>query len=307
VSHVGLLVKRETLAKAYTEQQAQRKRNVDKNVYTKKGDAACVVSGLWPERALSRESAGAAIRALRESRDLSLADLAAATGVSIMGLSFLERGARKPHKSTVQKVENGLGLPPGTYSRLLVAADPDAELARLVAAQPPPELPTRRTGPVVVDRHSDTDVLEGYAEAQLDALKSVIDRLPATTSNEYETYILSVIAQCVKAEMLAASSWRVAVNAGGDSTDRLMENLQSLEGTRRALLERMPTSLGARFDQACAQSSLPEAIIAALVGVGVDDIWDMRNRGAIPPGALPRVRAFTEALEPASHDGGEAP
>ncbi len=77
---------------------------------------------------MSRESAGAAIRALRESRDWSLADLAAATGVSIMGLSYLERGARKPHKGTVQKVENGLGLPPGTYSRLLVAADPDAEL-----------------------------------------------------------------------------------------------------------------------------------------------------------------------------------
>lgn len=38
---------------------------------------------------MSRESAGAAIRALRESRDWSLADLAAATGVSTMGLSYL--------------------------------------------------------------------------------------------------------------------------------------------------------------------------------------------------------------------------
>lgn len=255
---------------------------------------------------MSRESAGAAIRALRESRDWSLAELAAATGVSIMGLSFLERGARKPHKSTVQKVENGLGLPPGTYSRLLVAADPDAELARLMAAQPPASLPARRTGPVVVDRHSDAEVLEGYAEAQLDALKSVIDRLPATTSNEYETYILSVIAQCVKAEMLAASSWRVAVNAGGDSTDRLMEHLQALEATRRALLERMPTSLSARFDRACAQSGLPEAIVAALVGVEMDDLWDIRNRGVISPGALPRVRAFTEAFESAHQAGGEA-
>ncbi|OBK03592.1 transcriptional regulator [Mycobacterium sp. 1245499.0] len=246
---------------------------------------------------MTRESAGAAIRALRESRDWSLADLAAATGVSIMGLSFLERGARKPHKSTVQKIENGLGLPPGTYSRLLVAADPEAELARLMAAQPPAPVPARRSGPVVVDRHSDTEVLEGYAEAQLDALKSVIDRLPATTSNEYETYILSVIAQCVKAEMLAASSWRVAVGAGADSTGRLMEHLQALEATRAALLKRMPNSLGARFDRACTQSSLPETVIAALVGVDVDEMWDIRNRGAIPPGALPRVRAFTDAVE----------
>src|SRR6201988_2985134 len=123
---------------------AQEKR--DRNVYTLERDTACVISGLWPERAVSRESAGAAIRGLRESRDWSLADLAAATGVSIMGLSFIERGARKPHKSTVQKVENGLGLPPGTYSRLLVAADPDAELARLVAAQPPDAGSPRRPG-----------------------------------------------------------------------------------------------------------------------------------------------------------------
>jgi transcriptional regulator with XRE-family HTH domain len=248
---------------------------------------------------VSRESAGAAIRALRESRDWSLADLASATGVSIMGLSFLERGARKPHKSTVQKVENGLGLPPGTYSRLLVAADPDAELARLMAAQPADAGSARRTGAVVVDRHSDTEVLEGYAEAQLDALKSVIDRLPSTTSNEYETYILSVIAQCVKAEMLAASSWRVAVNAGADSTGRLMGHLRALEATRRALLERMPTSLSARFDRACVQSSLPETVIAALVGVGIEEMWDIRNRGVIPPGALPRVRAFAELVESA--------
>lgn len=252
---------------------------------------------------MSRESAGAAIRALRESRDWSLAELAAATGVSIMGLSFLERGARKPHKSTVQKVENGLGLPPGTYSRLLVAADPEAELVRLIAAQPPPGTnPARPAGAVVVDRHSDTDVLEGYAEAQLDALKSVIDRLPATTSNEYETYILSVIAQCVKAEMLAASSWRVAVNAGADSTGRLMEHLRALEATRRGLLKRMPTSLGARFDRACERSSLPETIIAALVGIGSDEMWDIRNRGLVPPWALPRVRAFAEAVESTSQD-----
>ncbi|OBH99466.1 helix-turn-helix domain-containing protein [Mycobacterium sp. E2733] len=256
---------------------------------------------------MSRESAGAAIRALRESRDWSLADLAAATGVSIMGLSFLERGTRKPHKSTVQKVENGLGLPPGTYSRLLVAADPAAELARLMAAQPPAAVPARRTGPVVVDRHSDTEVLEGYAEAQLEALKSVIDRLPATTSNEYETYILSVIAQCVKAEMLAAGSWRVAVNAGADSTDRLMKHLQALEATRTALLKRMPASLSARFDAACAQSSLPETVIAALVGVDVEELWDIRNRGVIPPGALPRVRAFTDVVESGRQLGEGAP
>ena len=243
---------------------------------------------------MSRESAGAAIRELRESRDWSLADFSSATGVSIMGLSYLERGARKPHKGTVQKVENGLGLPPGTYSRLVVAADPAAELERLTAVTPAEPPPARATGPIVVDRHTDTEVLEGYAEAQLDTINSVIERLPEVTSNEYESYILSVIGQCVKAEMLAANSWRVAVNADTASASRLMRHLQALETTRGALLDRMPMSLSARFDRACAQSSLPEPVIAALIGVSSTEMWDIRNRGVIPPGALPRVRAFAD-------------
>jgi hypothetical protein len=244
---------------------------------------------------VSREAAGAAIRALRESRDWSLAELAAATGVSIMGLSYLERGARKPHKGTVQKVENGLGLPPGTYARLLAADDPDAELAQLLAGPGSPVAVAHPAGALVVNRHSDADVLEAHAEAHLESLNSLIARLPAETSNEYETYILSVIAQCVKAEMLAANSWRVAVNAGADSTDRLLAHLQTLEGIRSGLLARMPGSISARFDQACRRRGLPDAVVAALLGVTAQETWDIRNKGLIPPGALPRVRAFVEA------------
>lgn len=256
---------------------------------------------------MTRESAGAALRALRESRDWSLADLAAATGVSIMGLSYLERGTRKPHKSTIQKVENGLGLPPGTYAHLVVASDPDAELTQLLAATPPatvaPARSTHPAGTVVVDRHGDTDVLEGYAEAQLEALNSVIDRLPPPTSDEYETYIRSVITQCVKAELLAANSWRVAVNAGADPAGPLLEHLRALEATRTALLGRLPASLSARFDRACAESGLPDVVIAALVGVTGDQLWEIRSGGAVPAGALARVRAFTDAMQP----GGSAP
>ena len=253
---------------------------------------------------MSRESAGAAIRALRESRDWSLAELATATGVSIMGLSYLERGARKPHKGTVQKVENGLGLPPGTYSRLLASADPDAEIAQLLATQPTQPPPVGRTAQlVVVDRHTDTAVFEGYAEAQLEALNSVIARLPPSSSNEYETYILSVINQCVKAELLAANSWRVAVNAGADPAGPLLGHVKALEATRTALLARLPDGLGAQFDRACAASSLPDAVIATLVGITTDEMWDIRNRGFVPPGVLTRLRAFVAVnADPGSGD-----
>lgn len=285
--------------------------NVDKSVYTYEPlrnllgetniyptvDAfGYVIFGYGRSSTVSRESAGATIRALRESRDWSLADFAAATGVSIMGLSYLERGARKPHKSTVQKVENALGLPPGTYARLVVAADPEAELARLTAAEQPPAVPARQAAAIVVERHDSTEVLEGHAEAQLETLSWLIDRLPTKTSDEYETYILSVIELCVKFEMLAARSWRAAVHAGADSAARLMDHLQALEATRSSLLKRIPESLSARFDRACARSVLPEAVIAALVGVSCDEMWEIRNRGVIPPGALPRIRAFADAV-----------
>jgi len=243
---------------------------------------------------VSRAAAGAAIRALRESRDWSLADLAAATGVSVMGLSYLERGVRKPHKGTVQKVENGLGLPPGTYTRLLQAGDPAAELAGLLGAPHSGTAPHAERESPRVDRHSDADVLEAHAEAHLESLNSLIARLPAETSNEYETYIRSVIAQCVKAEMLAANSWRVAVNSGAESTGRLRDHLRSLEAIRTGLLDRLRGSLGSRFDRACARSGLPEPVVAAMLGVSVEETWDIRNRGVIPPGTLPRVRAFVE-------------
>lgn len=244
---------------------------------------------------MSREAAGAAIRALRESRDWSLADLASATGVSIMGLSYLERGARKPHKGTVQKVENGLGLPPGTYFRLVLADDPSAELAQLLSTAEPPLQPGRRPStPVVVQRRQDTDVLEAHAEAHLESLNSLITRLPAETSNEYESYIASVIAQCVKAELLAANSWRVAVNGSGESVHRLMAHLKALENIRAGLLARLPGSISAKFDQACRQSRLPEAVVAAMLGMSVDEVWMMRNSGVVPPGSLARVRAFVD-------------
>jgi hypothetical protein len=35
-------------------------------------------------------------------------------------------------------------------------------------------------------------------------------------------------------------------------------------------------------------------VIAALLGVTAAEMWDIRNRGVIPPGALPRVRAFAD-------------
>lgn len=243
---------------------------------------------------MTRESAGAALRVLRESRDWSLADLAEVTGVSTMGLSYLERGTRKPHKGTVQKVENGLGLPPGTYARLVLAQDPEAELAHLLTVAPP--TPKNAPGPVVVDRHTDSEVLEGFAAAQIETINSVISRLPAPSSSVYESIVQSVIEQCVKAELLAANSWRVAVNAGADPQGPLLSHIKALEKIRSEMLARVPGSLGAQFDRACANSALPEAVIASALGLSADQVWESRNNGVIPPGTLGRIRAFVNAF-----------
>lgn len=240
---------------------------------------------------MSREAAGAAIRTLREARDWSLADLAEATGVSIMGLSFLERGARKPHKGTVQKVENGLGVPPGTYARLVVAENPAAEVAELLNPRPA-SAPVTTPESIVVTRKNDTVVFEGYAEAQIEALNALIARLPSPSSNEYETYIRNVVAQCVKAELLTANSWRVAVNAGADADGPLLAHVRALESIRASLMGLLPESLATQFDRACTAAALPETVIAALLGITPEQLWDIRNQGPVPPGALARIRAF---------------
>ena len=244
---------------------------------------------------MSREAAGAALRTLRESRDWSRADLAGATGVSIMGLSYLERGTRKAHKGTVQKVENGLGLPPGTYARLVLAHDPAAELAQLVDSGSPPTKPADHAAPIVVQRHSATDMFAGLAEAHLESITSLIERLPSPTANNYENVVRSVLDQCVKAELLAANSWRVAVNAGADPHGPLLLLIKALETTRAGLMSRLPESLGGQFDRVCGESSLPEHVIAELLGITAEQIWSIRNHGVIPAGALGRIRAFVEA------------
>ena len=61
------------------------------------------------------------------------------------------------------------------------------------------------------------------------------------------------------------------------------------------LLALLPDSLQFRLDVACTRSPMPEVVIAALLGVTVEQVWDMRNQGPVPPGAVARVQAFVDA------------
>jgi transcriptional regulator with XRE-family HTH domain len=237
---------------------------------------------------VSREAAGAAIRALRVARDWSLADLSAATGVSTMGLSYLERGSRKPQKNTVQKVENGLGLPAGTYSRLVAADSADAELAQMLAGD---DVVGPAGSTATVERHHPVDMLETASEAYLEMLNSLIAYLPPKTSNEYEMYIQAAIVQSLKAAKLAANSWRVTANAGA-ANSTLMAHVKAAETIRADLMARLPGSIGAQFDAACVRSGLPDPVIAASIGVSVEQMWDFRTGAAIAPAALAAVTAF---------------
>lgn len=248
---------------------------------------------------MSRHKAGAAIRTLRESRSWTLADLAAATGISIMGLSNLERGTRKPHRSTITKLENGLGLPSGTYALLTLSADPNTEVAQLISANT--ETPTTSQTAAPPHPNTETSTFQDYAEAQLAQLNSVITQLPPAPSREHETYLRSVLDQCVKAEMLAATSWRVTINSGGDPKGPLLHHLKAADTLRTELLARLPDNPSAQFDRACTASSLPEPVLAALVGISTDDLWQIRSTGHIPANALPRIRAFLDTTTPAAN------
>nr|WP_234787561.1 helix-turn-helix transcriptional regulator [Mycolicibacterium novocastrense] len=257
---------------------------------------------------VNREAAGAAIRALREARDLSLADLAASSGVSQMGLSYLERGIRKPRKDTVRKVELAMGLPSGSYQRLVFAEDPHAELEAIVATSQSASAQAKAavSSGLVLGRRTDTTaLLGGYAEAQIEALNAVINRMPPETATDYETYIAFVIDRCIQTEGLTADSWRVAAHADAGDADRLMAHLETLEATRQSLLARLQArSLGAKLDIACVNSPLPDSVIAQLLGTTAEDLWVWRNQGAIPGEAVELVQAFVAAGRAGDGDDG---
>lgn len=249
----------------------------------------------WSFR-VNREAAGAAIRSQRMARDMSLSDLAAASGVSQMGLSYLERGIRKPRKDTVRKVELALGLPTGTYQRLVFAEDPEAELQSMLSASRAASAQAKAavaTGLVVGRRTDANALLGGYAEAQIESLNAVIARMPPETASDFETYIAFVIDRCIQTEGLTADSWRVAAHSSATDAEGLMKHLITLECTRQGLLGQLQgRSLSARLDAACVDSPLPDSVIAQLLGTTAEDLWVWRNTGAIPGEAVELVQAF---------------
>lgn len=257
---------------------------------------------------VNREAAGAALRALRESRDLSLSDLAETSGVSQMGLSYFERGIRKPRKDTVRKIELALGLPAGAYQRLVFAEDPAGELQGITSTSAVAQAQAKAAvadGLVVGKRRATTALLGGYAEAQIESLNAVIARMPLETATDFESYIAFVIDRCIQTEGLTADSWRVAAHADAGDAARLMGHLEMLESTRQSLLVRLQSrSLSAKLDVVCVRSPLPDSIIAQLLGTTAEDLWVWRNQGTIPGDAVELVQAFVaQANQEVGDDG----
>lgn len=257
---------------------------------------------------VNRDAAGAALRALREARDLSLSDLAASSGVSQMGLSYFERGIRKPRKDTIHKIELALGLPAGTYQRLVFAEDPVKELQAITSTAAVAQAQAKAAvadGLVVGKRRASTALLGEYAEAQIESLNGVITRMPPETATDFESYIAFVIDRCIQTEGLTADSWRVAAHADAGDAARLMAHLEMLESTRQSLLARLESrSLSAKLDGVCNRSPLPDSIIAQLLGTTAEDLWVWRNHGTIPGDAIELVQAFVaHANREAGDDG----
>src|SRR5215218_950980 len=75
------------------------------------------------------------LRQLRTSAALSQEELAERAGVSLRGLSDLERGVRRaPHLSTVRLIADALGLGPEERQALLAAARPGTDVETADAA-----------------------------------------------------------------------------------------------------------------------------------------------------------------------------
>lgn len=76
------------------------------------------------------------LRRIRDSRSVSLEELARFSGVSRSMLVRIEKGDGNPSLSTLWKVANGLGVP---FDELIERRGPDFEIVRTSEVQPIPE------------------------------------------------------------------------------------------------------------------------------------------------------------------------
>lgn len=246
--------------------------------------------------AMTFAEAGAALRRWRERHKLRLEDIASRTGLDVTQLSYIERGMRKPQRKTLDKLESGMGWPPGSFHELsTISGDPAALDQLLDRANEGPQ--SART---ISLRVSEAGVLEDYAQTSIANVDSLIRALPAPGAHHLSRAVATALGQCGKAEVLAANSWRVSAIAERGTAQRLLDMLSDLENKRLALLDRVPDSVAARFDRACQLSGYPEGIIAVLTGLSLDDIWQIRCGAAVPEGSNARVAAFIKAVNDGS-------
>lgn len=250
------------------------------------GSRGCVVT---------LQEAGAALRRLRRRRGWTLNYLEERTGLRKMTLSHLERGNMAPRPSTLSRFDAGMGWPPGTFARVASAnASPDeldTMLDKLVDnpwSESEPAILTGRTG--------EPSVLENYADAYIDTLNEAIAALPDPSAPRSHASTLAVLAQCAKAEVLIAKSWRVAAVSDQGAADRLLARLDDLEKTRHKLLTRIPSSLPARIDAAFRSTAFPEPLITAMTGATPDQLWRVRTEGIVPDGLNTRIATFLKAV-----------
>jgi predicted ATPase/DNA-binding XRE family transcriptional regulator len=93
-------------------------------------------------RPVARTGFAEALRRLRAEAGLSQEELAERAGLSVRGLRYLERGLRHPHRNTVTRLAEALGVP-ATGSAELVAA------YATTGRGPGPHGPPRPTGPLI--------------------------------------------------------------------------------------------------------------------------------------------------------------
>lgn len=211
-----------------------------------------------------------------------------------MTLSNLERGKRNPQPSTLSRLDSGLGWPPGTFSRLASTTgtpeELDVMLDRIV------DNLWSEPQPVTLSARGDqAATLENYADAYIETLNEAIRQLPPATARS-QPGTLAALTQCAKAQVLLADSWRFASVTDQAAAKRLLARMRELEKTRRDLLARIPSSLPARIDAAFCAAEFPDALIAAMTGATLEQLWQVRTEGVIPDGLNTRITAFLQSL-----------
>jgi transcriptional regulator with XRE-family HTH domain len=222
--------------------------------------------------------AGAAVAARRDRLGITQRELARNKVMNAGALIAFEKGRSWPRKQTLAKLEDVLGWPPGTITRIRHGAkSPDEESTE------------------VLTNTVHAPLMAQAVELALDAVASAIDALPDTSDPDFTRRVAAILIELRKLEEIAANAARTA-----KGTPEVVIALSTVRRRYDELMlraARAPTAtLGQRLYAARRGAELTPEESANAAGVPVDIIAVAEADGPLVDEAVAAIESLISVL-----------